>query len=110
MKEVTVFVLHPELFKVLAEPITVTVGDDADVVQALAAADEVFAERSKGQFPLNNISSLLQLVWDIKNWNFFVDVGVEAHAPDKSWLALRDDPSLNLPAGADIKLNPDAGC
>ena len=110
MKEVTIFVLHPELFKILDDPVTVTIEDDADVVQAIAAADRIFTERSGGKFPLENISSLLQLVWDINNWNFFVDVGVEARTPDKSWLALRDDPSLILPAGTDIKLNPDAGC
>ena len=110
MKEVSIFVLHPELFSVSGDPITVEVADDADVVQAIAAADKIFAQLNKGSFPIENISNLLQLVWDIEAWNFFVDVGVEARAPDKSWLPLRDDPSLILPPGADVKLNPDAGC
>ncbi|MHA1278469.1 MAG: hypothetical protein ACTSQI_13275 [Candidatus Helarchaeota archaeon] len=110
MKEVKIFVLHPDLFKILDEPVTVMVDDEADVVQAIAAADKVFLEKSEGDFPLENLFSLLQLVWDVNEWNFFVDVGIDARAPDKSWLPLRDDPELVLPAGADIRLNPDAGC
>ncbi|MHA1650911.1 MAG: hypothetical protein ACTSYB_12015 [Candidatus Helarchaeota archaeon] len=110
MKQITISVLHPDIFKVTEDPITVTVDDNADIIQAIAAADRIFHQLCKGDFPVENLSSLLQFVWDVKSWNFFVDVGVEARAPDKTWLPLRDDPTLNLPPGAEIKLNPDAGC
>ena len=110
MKEITISILHPDIFKITKDPITVHVADDADVVQVIAAADEIFAKIAKGSFPIENLSNLLQLVWDIKSWNFFVDVGVEVRDRNKTWLPLRDNPTLILPAGTDVKLNPDAGC
>ncbi|NVM54812.1 MAG: hypothetical protein HWN66_14005 [Candidatus Helarchaeota archaeon] len=110
MKEITISIFHPEIFEITTDPITVNINDDADIVQAIAAADQVFAQLIKDSFPVENLSSLLQLIWDIESWNFFVDVGIEVRTPDKTWLPLRDDPTLILPPGTDVKLNPDAGC
>ncbi len=110
MKKIKVAVLHPDIFPVTADPIMVTVDDNADVIQAIAAADKVFLKLAKGSFPIKNLSSLLQFVWDITSWNFFEDVGIDARTPDNTWIPLRDDPTRSLPPGSDIKLNPDAGC
>lgn len=110
MKQITLSILHPDIFRVTTDAITVTVDDNADVVQVIAAADKIFLKLSKGLFPVENLTNFLQFVWDVKAWNFFVDVGIEARDPNKEWIPLRDDPNLNLPSGSDIKLNPDAGC
>lgn len=110
MKDIKILVLHPEIFQVTKDPINVRVADNADVIEVIAAADKEFSKLTKGSFPVENLSSLLQFVWDVKENNFFVDVGVEVRGPDKTWIPLREDPTISLPAGTDVKLNPDAGC
>ena len=109
MKQITIHILDPYIFEITKDPISVTVDDDADIVQAIAAADQIFAQMTKS-FPLENLSNLLQYVWDLKEWDFFVDVGVEVRDSEKNWIALRDEPTLILPPGTSVKLNPDAGC
>ena len=110
MKQIIIHILDPYIFEITKDLISVTVNDDADIVQAIAAADQIFAQMTKGSFPLENLSNLLQYVWDLKEWDFFVDVGVEVRDGEKNWIALRDDPTLILPPGTSVKLNPDAGC
>ncbi len=110
MKTITLHFLHPEIMQFYKEPIQVTVDDDADVVHAIAAGDQVLAQKLKGKFPLAEVSSFLQLVWDPIKWNFFEDVGIDARDAEKTWIPLRDDPTIVLPPGSDVKINPDAGC
>lgn len=110
MKQLMVHILDPYIFEITKDPISVTVEDDADIIHTIAAADRIFAQMTKGSFPVKNISNLLQYVWDFKEWNFFVDVGVEVRDAENNWIALRDNPNLILPPGTKIHLNPDAGC
>jgi len=110
MKEILLSVLHTSLTNILKEPLMVTVKDDADIVQTLIAADKLFAQIHKGPFPIENIHSLLQLLWDFQTKGFYEDVGIDARTPEGEWLPLRDTPLMELPSGSDIKLNPDAGC
>lgn len=110
MKRINLAILHPRIFEITSDPITVEVDEAADVVQVIAAADLHFALMTKGFFPIENISSLLQLVWDVKNWNFFEDVGIDARDAAQNWIPLRLDPTASLPTGATVTLNPDAGC
>ena len=51
MKQITISVLHPDIFKVTEDPITVTVDDNADIIQAIAAADRIFISSVKGISP-----------------------------------------------------------
>ena len=110
MKQISLSILHSDIMEILKDPITVFVDDDADIVKVIAAADEKFTGINKARFPIENLSSFLQLVWDLEKWNFFEDVGVEGRSPEGKWLRIRADPSLNLPPLSDIKLTPDAGC
>ncbi|MHA1266963.1 MAG: hypothetical protein ACTSRS_17125 [Candidatus Helarchaeota archaeon] len=110
MKEILISVLASEIMEIAKDPIKVTVDDDADFIQAMAAADRIFAKLSEGKFPIEQLSSLLQLVFDPRSWNFYEDMGIECRTPDGRWIPLRADPSLNLPPGTDIKLTPDSGC
>ncbi|MFX1294559.1 MAG: hypothetical protein ACFFD2_06875 [Promethearchaeota archaeon] len=110
MKEISISVLASEIMELAKEPIKVTIDDNADFVQAMAAADLLFAKLHGGTFPIKTISSLLQLVFDLRTWNFYEDMGIECRTSDGGWIALRDTPNLNLPPGTDIKLTPDAGC
>lgn len=110
MKDIIISVLASEIMEIAKDPIAVTVDDDADIVQALAAADKIFTKMHGGKFPIEELSSLLQLVFNPRTWEFYEDMGLEARAPDKTWVPLRGNASLNLPQGTDVKLTPDAGC
>ncbi|NVM27707.1 MAG: hypothetical protein HWN65_02605 [Candidatus Helarchaeota archaeon] len=110
MKTITLHFLHPHVMEIHRDPIDVTVDNDADVIQAIAAGDRFLTQKHKGKFPLEGISSFLQLVWDPNEWTFFEDVGIEARDAEKAFIPLRDDPTVVLPPGSDVKINPDAGC
>ena len=110
MKTIILSILHPNFTKTLPDPIKVTVEDDANIISALIAADKSFAQLHKGSFPIENISSLLQLIWNFRTQGFYEDIGIEARTPEGEWLPLQDTPLINIPSGSDIKLNPDAGC
>ena len=110
MKTITLSILHPNFSKALKDPLKVTVEDKADIISTLIAADKSFAQIHKGPFPIEKISSLLQLLWNFRTQGFYEDIGIEARTPEGEWLPLRDTPLIDLPSGSDIKLNPDAGC
>lgn len=110
MKTITLHFLHPHVMEIHRDPIEVTVDNNADIIQAIAAGDLILAQKFKGKFPLEDVSSFLQLVWDPNEWTFFEDVGIEARDAEKTWIALRDNPNVVLPPGSDVKINPDAGC
>jgi hypothetical protein len=110
MKKITISILHPNFTKTLSDPIQVTVEENADIIGTLIAADKSFARIHKETFPIENMSSLLQLIWNFRTQGFYEDIGIEARTPQGEWLPLRDTPLINIPAGSDIKLNPDAGC
>lgn len=110
MKKISVQILHPNILELIDEPIAVSIDEKADIVKIISDADDKFSQITKGSFPIENLSSLLQLLWDVKNWEFFEDVGIEARTSNGAWIPLRADPDLVIPPDADIKLNPDAGC
>ena len=110
MKEIKIDILASEIMEITKEPLTVAVEDDAEIVQAIAAADQIFARLSHGKFPIKNITSLLQLVWNPREWNFYEDMGIEIRDLAGNWIPLRGNPLLNLPPGTSVKLTPDAGC
>ena len=110
MKQILLSILHPNLTKILKDPLTVTIEDDADIVKTIMAADKLFARIHKGPFPIENIYSLLQLLWNFRTESFYEDIGIDARTPEGEWLPLRDTPLIDLPPNSDIKLNPDAGC
>ncbi|HUY01573.1 MAG TPA: hypothetical protein VMV49_18560 [Candidatus Deferrimicrobium sp.] len=110
MKQILISILHSQIMEITKDPLIVNVADHADIVSVLIAADQIFAQVKKGPFPIENLSSLLQLVWNPREWNFYDDVGVEGRSSDGKWLKIRADLSLNLPPNSDIKLTPDAGC
>ncbi len=110
MKTITLSILHPNFSKALKDPLKVTIEDKADIISTLIAADKSFAQIHEGPFPIENISSLLQLLWNFRTQGFYEDIGIEARTPEGEWLPLRDTPLIDLPSGSDIKLNPDAGC
>ena len=110
MKQILLSILHPNLTKILKEPLTVTIEDDDDIVKTIIAADKLFARIHKGPFPIENIYSLLQLLWNFRTESFYEDIGIDARTPEGEWLPLRDTPLIDLPPNSDIKLNPDAGC
>ena len=110
MKEITISILQHEIMELVKEPFKVLVEDDADIVKTLAAVDQFFTTLYKGNFPIQNVSSILQLVWNPRIWNFYEDMGLEIRDQDGNWIPLRGDPTFILPSGTDIKLTPDAGC
>lgn len=110
MKQIVLSILHPSLTKILKEPLMVKVEDNADIVKTIIAADKLFAQIHKDPFPIENIYSLLQLLWDFRTESFYEDIGIDARTPEGEWLPLRDTPLINLPPDSDVKLNPDAGC
>ena len=110
MKTVEVSVLNSIILK-HADKIEVTVEDNADVIDVLAAVDRRFSEIiGNKEFPIKIYNNLLHLLFNPETEEFYVDVAVEARDKESKWLAIINDMSMIIPDQSYIYLIPDAGC
>lgn len=52
----------------------------------------------------------LQLFWDPLKNEIYDDCAINAYGPNREFMSLRDNLSINLYPNSEIKLHPDAGC
>ena len=110
MKSIVLSVLHSKILKI-KDKFKVEISDDGNAIDAIAAADRQLKEILKGKpFPIKILNNLLQLLWNPKSGEFYVDLGIDARDSNKEWLPLADNPFFTLPDGSSIFLTPDAGC
>lgn len=110
MKTVFLSILHNKILKI-KENFQIELPDNGNVIDAIAAADRQFKEILKERpFPIEILHNLLQLLWNPKSGDFYVDLGIDARDADNKWLPIADEPFFNLPHNSRIFLTPDAGC
>lgn len=110
MKTITLVVLHDKILKI-TNKFTVEIPDNGNVIDAIAAADIKLKETLGNKpFPIKILNNLLQLLWNPKSGEFYVDLGVDARDANNEWLPIADDPFYILPNDSRIFLTPDAGC
>ena len=110
MKNITLTILHDKIMK-FKDEFHVQISDNGSTIDAIAAADKQLFEILKGKpFPIKVLNNMLQLLWNPKNGEFYVDLGIDARDENQNWLPVADDPQYNLPDNSSVFLTPDAGC
>ena len=95
----------------IKDEFNVQIPDDGSTVDAIAAADrELFEILKDKPFPIQVLNNMLQLLWNPKTGEFYIDLGIDARDENKSWLPVANDPLYNLPNNSSVFLTPDAGC
>ena len=110
MKTIELAILNSEIRKYI-ETMFLTVDDDADVVDILAAGDEkFFGILGNDPFPIDIFNNLMHLLYNPETEEFYSDVGTEARDANGKFLKIANDPSIKVPDKSFIYLTPDAGC
>jgi len=110
LKSVSLTVLHDKILKIKGE-FKVQIPDNGNVIDAIAAADKQLEEALNGKpFPIKVLNNMLQLLWNPKTGEFYVDLGIDARDSENNWLPVANDPMFNLPDNSSVFLTPDAGC
>jgi len=110
LKSIKLCVLHHKILRVKDE-FHVQIPDDGSVIDAIAAADRQLRDILKGKpFPIEILNNLLQLLWNPKSGQFYIDLGIDARDSENNWLPITDNPFYNIPDNSSIFLTPDAGC
>ncbi|MHA1339426.1 MAG: hypothetical protein ACTSRZ_04780 [Promethearchaeota archaeon] len=111
MKKIKVDVGESTFAEFFKEPVELIVDDNANTFEIIAALDEHILKLpvrpKKYSWGANTI---MQVLWDVKKWDYFEDVGVDAHGPNSEWLPARNKPFDPIPANSSIIFWPDSGC
>ena len=86
----------------------VNIKDDGSVIDALSEIDrELYNNPQKSIFPLyhGKIQSLLQLIWNPETNKIYDDNAANAYGPNREYMAIMDNPEINLIPNSNIILS-----
>jgi len=109
MKKILLIVRQPEVARLFPSGFELLLDDQACVLDAIRVADERISEKC-GCFPVKGCSSLLQMVYNVREKRFYRQVAVQAYSKTQSFLNVRENPTLILPDDATIIVIPHGGC
>ncbi len=109
MKQVKFVVHEPSVNKVVGSELALALDDDASVVDAINEVGKLIKSKVRS-FPLSDYLSLLHMVYNPVENNFYKQVAIAAYAESGEMLNIRDNPKQQLPEGTTVILIPAGGC
>ncbi|MHA1270297.1 MAG: hypothetical protein ACTSPY_10960 [Candidatus Helarchaeota archaeon] len=110
MNKVQISVMSSAILKMVKIPFQVSISDSENILHAIAKADLQLFEKTNGKFPIEDLKSMLQLIYDPESGEFYDDVGIDVRDESKKYINIRKDPTLELHNNIIAIFTPDAGC
>jgi hypothetical protein len=109
VKIVKLIIRQAEVSKEFPEGMRLSLKDDASIIDALNAADQLIKEKC-GRFSMKGYTSLLQMVYHPSEDRFYNQVAVQGYTKSNTFLNIRENPRKTLPNETTIILVPEGGC
>jgi hypothetical protein len=109
VKIVKLIIKQAEVSKEFPEGMTLSLKDDASIIDALNAADQLIKEKCN-RFSMRRYMSLLQMVYHPSEDRFYNQVAVQGYTKSNTFLNIRENPRKTLPNETTIILVPEGGC
>lgn len=103
MKKVKLILRDPDLNKMIDSELELLLDEQASIVDVIRKVDEIIC--GKGEFPIKDCRSLLQLTFHPTEQRFYKHVALTAYSKAQRFLNVREDPNLKLPDNTVIVLS-----
>lgn len=108
MKTLRMFVVEPSVNKVIGRELSISLNDDARIIDAICEMDRIIS--SRGSFAIPHYQSLLHMVYNPVENRFYKQVAITAFDETGQTINIREDPKRPLPNGLTVTLIPAGGC
>ena len=102
------YIQHPSITKLIGTELELALPENANIIDAIIEVDKIIL--SQGKFPSQYYYSLLHWVYHPLEERFYKQASIIAYLGPGNFLNVRGNPTMSLPEGVIIHINPEGPC